>query len=508
MLKILSACAGAGKTSFIVNTIKKEVEKTGGKFMVISFQKADRYNFINRLEEKRIPVYVKGSKKHGITTIQIEIEGKKGEVLLTNLHALAYQRMKLRDEGGNLVVLDEDSFFWNNLMTRYGKSFDVDVYDFPDKPGDILLSIYNFMKNRGLESFYEMLKTYEGYALVKGYEKITGMSINERLFLEFLKDLRSARNDYLVFYGKKGVFFSEMLRYLEEFKPVDFSAIFVDEAQDVPEVALKSFVEWAKVCDVYVVGDVNQRIYGWSGTAEDFVDRLESLAKREGVPCKIDRLNLTHRMLGWTEEFIRDFRVREEKMHYKLEKASWSGFQTGKFIDRILILVRNKAIQKAFGKVLTIGTHKIHLMSPEEEEELKSAWFALLRIEQGKEDEQDFKKIADFLKIQNDKGIIDLERILNSKNNHRVGLLKGEIPYAVISTVHKAKGREANTVLIVNQATKNTRHFRDMFYQLEKPVLYVAFTRHRMYLNVKNPKKEETEWFNYVNTVFAKRSKH
>jgi len=509
MLKIISAVAGAGKTTFIVNKILKEIGEQSGRYMVISFQKADRYNFINRLEEKGIPVVVYGSKKRGITEIEVEVEGKKGEVRLTNLHALAYQRMK--DEEGyeedgeeeqRFAVLDKNKDFWNKFMARYGKSFEEDIYDFPDRPGDILLSIYNFMQNKGLESFHEVLKTQDGYALVKGFEKITGMSINEGLFLEFLEDLRKAKRDYLVFYGKKGVFFSELLRHLEGFKPVDFSAIFVDEAQDVPEVAFKYFVEWAKVCDVYVVGDVNQRIFGWSGTAEDFVDRLESLARKEGVACKVKRLSYTRRMYGWIEEIIKDFRVREEKMIYRIDKASWSGFQTGRYMLPILILVRNRAIQKAFGKVLTIGLQKVHLLTPDEEEELKSARIALYRMESGKEKQDDYKKIVRFLRVENDKGIYDFEKILNDKGNYRVSLLKGDIPYAVISTVHKAKGREANTVLIVNQATKNTRFFRDMFYHLEKPVLYVAFTRHRKLLNVKNPKKKEHEWINFVQLAF------
>ncbi len=508
MLKVISAVAGAGKTTFIVNKILKDIGEQGGRYMVISFQKADRYNFINRLEEKGIPVVVYGSKKRGITNIEVEVNGKKGEVWLTNLHALAYQRMKDvegyeedGEEEQRFAVLDKNKDFWNKFMSRYGKSFEEDIYDFPDRPGDILLSVYNFMQNKGLESFHEVLKTQDGYALVMGFEKITGMTINEGLFLEFLKDLKTARKNFMVFNGRRGVFFSEMLKYLEGVKPVDFSAIFVDEAQDVPEVALKYFVEWAKVCDVYVVGDVNQRIFGWSGTAEDFVDKLENLARKEGVECVIKRANYTHRLIGWIEELIKDFRIREEKMMYRVDKASWSGFQTGRYMLPILILVRNRAIQRALGKVLTMGLQKVHLLTPDEEEELKSARIALYRMESGKEKQDDFKKIVRFLRIENDKGIYDFEKILSDKDNYRVSLLKGETPYAVISTVHKAKGREADTVLIVNQATKNTRYFRNMFYHLEKPVLYVAFTRHRKLLNIRNPKKREHEWFNFVDLI-------
>ena len=97
------------------------------------------------------------------------------------------------------------------------------------------------------------------------------------------------------------------LKTLEELKinpETRFKTIFVDEFQDTDPLQFRIFQELRKTCDYFTaVGDIDQHIYAFRSSFNDFFDELINLEGLEPLPLCVN-FRSTEDIVNLTEEFI------------------------------------------------------------------------------------------------------------------------------------------------------------------------------------------------------------
>lgn len=94
------------------------------------------------------------------------------------------------------------------------------------------------------------------------------------------------------------------LKELEKDPETPFKTIFVDEFQDTDPLQFRIFQELRKTCDYFTaVGDVDQHIYAFRSSFNDFFDELIRLEGLKPIPLDIN-FRSTDNIVKLTEEFI------------------------------------------------------------------------------------------------------------------------------------------------------------------------------------------------------------
>ena len=94
------------------------------------------------------------------------------------------------------------------------------------------------------------------------------------------------------------------LKELGEDPKTPFKTIFVDEFQDTDPLQFRIFQELRKTCDYFTaVGDVDQHIYAFRSSFNDFFDELIRLEGLEPIPLGVN-FRSTEDIVNLTEKFI------------------------------------------------------------------------------------------------------------------------------------------------------------------------------------------------------------
>ena len=94
------------------------------------------------------------------------------------------------------------------------------------------------------------------------------------------------------------------LKELEEDPKTPFKTIFVDEFQDTDPLQFRIFQELRKTCDYFTaVGDVDQHIYAFRSSFNDFFDELIRLEGLKPIPLDVN-FRSTENIVKLTEAFI------------------------------------------------------------------------------------------------------------------------------------------------------------------------------------------------------------
>lgn len=301
-----------------------------------------------------------------------------------------------------------------------------------------------------------------------------------------------------------------------------FDVLIVDEAQDLTRLQWNMVeILMANSQRVYIAGDDDQAIYEWAGasvrTFLELQGTYEVLTKSYRLPQKVfnkatsilSRLRVRHQ-----KEFVPRNETGELNFYHSLDQVDYS---QGSW----LILTRNRYTLGAIcGVMKRLGfPYVLHGKSSVDNEHVKAlvTWESLRKGEPVSYDrakalskkmwtplspdffkdhtpEEQLNK-SDFLKvgINLDEDWMTALKIpdttreyLRSIRRHKESLLKW--PRIVISTIHQAKGGEADNVLVVPDMSEACYRTMQVNPDIEGRVFYVAVTRAKHALHIVNPR--------------------
>ena len=285
--------------------------------------------------------------------------------------------------------------------------------------------------------------------------------------------------------------------------------IFVDEAQDLSKIQWDMIekIEKENACDIWVAGDDDQAIFGWAGADVDIFidwDAVEMpLKQSERVPSKVQQkaLSIISRVVD----------NRLEKT-YEPKKAKGEIFEVIKLCDvdmsqgTWLILTRTNPLLKPIPAVLK--NKGLFFKTSEGNSINKNLYDDVSNWNKFRKGES-LPEILEQRLLEKIKGKPNLElewyqaftNVASSKIDYlRMMIANGEKideePRITISTIHGAKGGEAdNVILFLNQTTNTMKSAKKSIYKQDEEyrVWYVGVTRtiKNLYLvKCKNKRKE------------------
>ena len=285
-----------------------------------------------------------------------------------------------------------------------------------------------------------------------------------------------------------------------------FDILFVDEAQDFNEMQRRLVLACSQAGRCIIVGDKNQAIYGFRGADSGSMSIFENQLKARGKTVKSFGLTLTWRcpksVVAEANRYVKDFNCLDTAEDGQVHVNAYLNPQKG---DMVLCRY-NAPLVSAFYDLITQGksayilgrdmhkglvnyVKKITKHSNMSSEEFLGLLTIDFRVNHSKLVNADKQNQANTLsdkfeciKIFTSKadtvgGIItEIERLFNSRS-------KGDIQ---LSTVHKAKGLEADNVFIL--ATERMPHPKATNMQEERNICYVAITRAKQNLYYCGPR--------------------
>ena len=234
-----------------------------------------------------------------------------------------------------------------------------------------------------------------------------------------------------------------------------FDVLFVDEAQDFNEMQRELIFRCIGNGRVVIVGDKNQAIYGFRGADSNSISIFQNELTKRGRKIKEFSLSLTWRcpksVVKEANRFVSEFDCKEDAEEGRVIVDSPFNPSEGD-----MVLCRYNA-------------------------PLVSAFYELIKLEKTNQAhalEDKFECIRIFAtKATTVTGILaEIKRVFNGNE-------KGEI---MLSTVHKAKGLEADNVYIL--ATERMPHPKASDMREELNICYVAITRAKKNLHYCGPK--------------------
>ena len=274
-----------------------------------------------------------------------------------------------------------------------------------------------------------------------------------------------------------------------------FDILFVDEAQDFNEMQRQLVLACTQLGRCIIVGDKNQAIYGFRGADSGSMAIFENQLKARGSTVNSFGLTLTWRcpksVVAEANRYVKEFNCLETAEDGQVHVNAYLNPQKG---DMVLCRY-NAPLVSAFYDLITQGksayilgrdmhkglvnyVKKITKHNNMSSEEFMNLLTVDFRVNHAKLIDTDKQNQANTLsdkfecvkifasKADTVGGIIaEIERLFNSKT-------KGDIQ---LSTVHKAKGLEADNVFIL--ATERMPHPKATNMQEERNICYVAITR-------------------------------
>lgn len=465
---------GTGKTTWILNKIEELLEK-GVRPNKISF-----VSFTNKAVDELIDRALKKFNRYE----------KDDFPWFRTIHSLCN---KVRKD--NLRILSQ------NELLKFAKEYGLDCSNFYSledgcgaKTGDKILQIENLARLRqvSLEEQFEDSKITEfSFFSVKTWRE---------KYEEFKKI-------------KKYIDFTDLLENFDFVLDVDY--FFIDEAQDLSTLQWKVVEKVSKkALKIYIAGDDDQSIYKWAGADTKYF--LNIYDKNDIILTQSYRLS--PRIFKSAKKILDRINFRKEKIFYPIE--NYEG-QVEKIVSLREINFESKT------KYLILFRNK--WQSKEVEEELKNRGLFFFKygeksidekiiriIELWKSNECNFsQEIFSLFNKYTDKKInsgnidcfkkIEWFKVFNlislSEKEYILELLKNKVdlfkePNISVSTIHQAKGGEADNVILFTDVSYST--WKDINTDDEHRVWYVAVTRAKKKLFIVVPKKNQFYQLNGV----------
>jgi DNA helicase-2/ATP-dependent DNA helicase PcrA len=304
--------------------------------------------------------------------------------------------------------------------------------------------------------------------------------------------------------------FTDMLEaYVNDPKPHGASYILIDEAQDLSDLqwtVIEAIITQPGVVQVHVAGDDDQAIFEWSGANPAGMTRFEKKysAKRE-VLSQSWRLPATvHELAQRVVSTVRDrvpkeYRPRDEKGQI-LRHQHFSTRLIKPGVDT-LILCRNflskSRIEAELIKASVGFTSEGGRMSPYSSK-LANAIRAINKAKRGESLSQDEMNVLLYCGTTATKSLIKsnaLNLVLDKGYERSLVVPPFLIEYyrgidldkpatVRVSTIHSAKGREADTVILDTELTQKTVLDMDVNPDAEARVWYVGVSRAKHTLHI------------------------
>lgn len=304
--------------------------------------------------------------------------------------------------------------------------------------------------------------------------------------------------------------FNDMLS-MYVLNPVEHGAriIFIDEAQDLSNLqwaVIRKMIKIGGVDEVHIAGDDDQAIYEWSGANTHGMIEFEEEYKSERVildrSWRIPRsvhdvaMNIVGRI---NNRVPKEYRSKDEEgiiiRHYLFD------YKMVKHGDDVLILCRNFVTKKEIESELI--RHRIPYKNEGGYGGLFNSRIAdgirvFNKLASGQPISQDeidrMSLVADDrtrkeLTLKNFSGLLDrgFVRSFNIPVNQIEFYMEADLtedPTIRLSTIHSAKGREADHVVVHTGLTMRTVNDMDINPDAEARVFYVAVTRARHKLSI------------------------
>jgi DNA helicase-2/ATP-dependent DNA helicase PcrA len=311
---------------------------------------------------------------------------------------------------------------------------------------------------------------------------------------------------------------------------------FIDEAQDLTPLQISAAEAWFSHCErVYIGGDEDQAIFTWNGASPDWMIRLKDECDSVEILDQSYRLPENIMMLG--DEIIRQNRRRVEKKYKSIKPGgrieqceSDDALQVIKEeVEKgksVLVLVRNRIFLRDWHRALKdlyipYSVHGLDVRSPLENENLRRAVLCAEHIRKGRKvTQQAMISLMDYIpsniklfprgtkkKVKEHDKNVDREYLIKvlgmGKLIERIDAMgaasalykekkenleylqaflnkSGELPYeekVKVMTIHAAKGKEAEVVIIDQDMAKASYESVVKFEESENRVAYVAVTR-------------------------------
>ena len=462
---VINAVAGSGKSKTIIeslNLIKKEK-----KILFLAFNNST----VEELENK-------------ITREKTDIK---------TLHSLGFSTLLYNYKNLNLQVDD----------LKYQKKLRSVL---EDNPVEILPK-----KQKRYKSNILKLTDLGRFYLVKNETQLETVAVKHNIVI-IENEIEIAFE--LITWGKtsleetKTIDFSDMI-YLPNVLPIrtfKYDFIFIDEAQDLSVAQFNLFLKYLKQGGRFIsIGDEKQCINGFVGSSQDSFDKLKALPSTIELPLSIC-YRCPKRVIELAQKFVPEIEARDNAPEgYIKYNATIDDVKDGDMIicrntlpliKLYLELITNGT--KAYIKGKDIGSNLINMVENigqellnidlNEEGVFSELYSTLLNyIEQTKTildiSEEDVFETQEFNNLMD--SIQCLEIVANNLKTKNELVEKLKLIFSdestegiCLSTIHKAKGLEADNVFILNKNLLPSKFVKqDWEMEQEKNLEYVAITR-------------------------------
>ncbi|MBU2612279.1 MAG: exodeoxyribonuclease V subunit gamma [Nanoarchaeota archaeon] len=448
------AGAGSGKTTVLTKRIEfltKLGRVHGDKILAVTFTRKAKEEM-----EKRLL-------KSGVRVVVETFNSFSEKVLLKNAGRIYGRRTRIASFHDKMIAvlraLDETGFTIEEAVLNYFES-----------PEKLNKNIYE-LQNMFISDCFNVFE----------YFKVLGISIEEFKKKYFLDDDKTSNMIFEIIKFLESHFSSNGLRtYADQVKDAvtffkmypkfipEFEHVLVDEFQDVNSEQI-SLIELLNPKNLFCVGDPRQSIFGWRGSEIRHIMDF----KKNRPQSEIVYLNKNYRSRKKIIEF----------MNESIKKMNLPGLEPDSHGEEDYELEILKFENE--GKEFDFVKEKI-LSSEIAREEI----FVLARTN---------RKLQDFSNVLKKSGI---KHIIKNENSREISAKKGEV---TLSTVHSAKGLEAEAVFLIgctngNFPTKYSEHpiiEKIKIYDYnkeeeERRLFYVALSRARKNLYLTYSGKSHT----------------
>jgi superfamily I DNA/RNA helicase len=438
---------GTGKTTELLRLLEEAVTRTErSRIGYLSFTKAAAAEALGRM-------------------------GLKSSPNVSTLHSLAYRLLQISKQQ---VVTPERLVAWSSGIgipmtgATYDSERDLSV-------GDELHAIYQLSGARQTDPDEEYLGSNQpgSYKLYKFFWRAYESWLRGSSFVDF--------NDMLV-------------RFCEKAPPSNIEVLFIDEAQDLSNLQwgmIMTLIERsAKIKEIYIAGDDDQSIYEWGGAnphgmkqfEQDFTSDRRILSQSYRLPFSIHRL--ADSVISRVQNRVpKAFRPRDAD-----GKVEWHSFpQSVKIDEKIdtLLLYRNHANRKELESILLERAIPYDVLGGKPAPLFSRYAYAIrtfLALQKGHDVDiramESLKKLSarpypEALKEKWQNIIIMPSEYAGYLSKVGVDV----VPRVRLGSIHSAKGREAQHVVLLTAQTTRTTESCITNPDAEARVWYVGVTR-------------------------------
>ena len=281
---LVLAGAGSGKTKVLTERIIKLIESGVSPFNILAI------TFTNK------------AAKEMRDRISIKLNNVANDIFVGTFHSFGLKiiRENYKDLGfdKNISIIDREDM--NSILKKILKELNIDVKQIPVK---YVINKISFAKNENLtpEEYSKFMKGYIDETVIKVYSKYTSV----------LKKNNSVDFDDLLVLPLQ--LFKNNKEILEKYQE-RYKYILVDEYQDTNTVQYDLCkVLASKYKNIFVVGDIDQSIYGWRGANFENILNFEKDYKDAKLIILEENYRSTKNILDAANSVVKNNVKRKEK---------------------------------------------------------------------------------------------------------------------------------------------------------------------------------------------------